>query len=910
MVENSLGRLWLEGHPNEELKKNWKYYLDEAEQEPEVESQLKEIREEYASLKPEDLSTADLAMGSGHILVYAFDVLMQIYRSEGYRDRDAVKSILENNLYGLDIDDRAAQLAYFAIMMKAREYDRRIFSRGVKPNVFAIQESDGISEDAVEYFANGDRELKTDIKTLISEMKGAKELGSIIKVSNHNFGKLEERLKAINSIYDPFAIEAIEKLGPIIYSGKLLNKKYQIISMNPPYMGTNNIDKGLQKYIKDNYTSSRADLYSIFIELAIQHLEPLGLLSIITQHSWMFLSSYQLTRELISTNTLENMVHLGPHAFEDISGEVVQTTCFTVRKVRLPEYSTKFVRLVDEKEAQAKKKKYLAQEGRFVSKFSQFKQIPGEPIAYWLSKRIFNIYGESEKVESQYQAKQGMTTSDNNRFLRLWYEVDFSKIGFSFSSIEDATNSEYKWFPYNKGGENRKWYGNNDYIVNFYHGGEEMEAFHAILNQNSSGGRIKNKNLYFKESISWSKVSSTGLAFRFKEPGFIFDVAGSSIFAPTNGELLYLLGLYNSKLGEYLVGQISPTMNFEAEQIKQMPLIMNRTEKVQSIVKELISIAKDDWDYLETGWAFKVDPLVNLARESGHVLKIRDGVISEAQGILHSQNHYVELLEKLNKEFIEIYNLSGEINPKIDKTEVLLPRLFDSVKMVKNLLSYFVGCIFGRFDPNSNGLNFAGGQWQNHENYLVDPDNIVPVGEEYFDDDITSRFTEWVKNMFGSEHLEENLDFIAETLGTKGSSRETIRNYFINDFYNDHLKTYQKRPIYWLFDSGKKNGFKCLIYIHRYQPDTIARIRTDYVHEQQERYRSQIKHINDTIDEAPKSEQVKMRKQLKDLTGKLDEVSKYEEKIHHLADQMIDIDLDDGVKHNYALFQDVLAKIK
>lgn len=906
MVENSLGRLWLEGHPNDELKKNWKYYLDEAEQEDEVESQLKEIREEYATLKPEDLSVADLAMGSGHILVYAFDVLMQIYRSEGYRDRDAVKSILENNLYGLDIDDRAAQLAYFAIMMKAREYDRRIFSRGVQPNVFAIQESNGISDDAVEYFANGDKDLRADVKKLISEMKDAKEYGSIITTSKLDYDRIQSRLNELENDFNLFAKEAKDKIQSLVGPARLLNSSVWVCCMNPPYLGNMGMNESLQFKVKSEFPDSKTDLFAAFIDRGIKLLKQKGFLSMITQHAWMFLSSFEELRTRILENNIVTMAHLGPRAFDEIGGEVVQTTSFILRKANIKTKGI-YSRLVEFKAEQEKKNGFLSKNNEYLFDQSDFDKVPSRVISYWNSHSILENFSKGIPLGNIAYPKQGLATADNNRFLRYWFEIEDQPINGLFKGP--------KWFPYNKGGEYRKWYGNREYLVNWENDGYEIK--HFVDSKGKLRSCPRNTDFYFCEMVSHSDITGGLYSLRYYGKGFIFDSTGPSMF---NDEKVisttYLLGVMNSVVLSKYFDILCPTLHFTQSAIAKAPILKGNNDQIQLIdklVKDNIELVKSDWDESETSWDFITSPIVKQIKSqtiSGGVLlhPIVDRLISSKSKAIKQLE---ENEEKLNSIFIKIYGVEDSLSPEVDADSLSIKPITD-IGLIKDLISYSVGTLFGRYSYDWPGLTCTTHKLTDMYSTIVpDPDNIIPISEdEYFEDDLTVSFIDWVKAIFGEETLEENLQFIADSLGGKGSSREIIRKYFLNDFFADHCKMYKKRPIYWLFDSGKKNGFKCLIYMHRYQPDTLARIRTDYVHEQQERYRSQIKHINDTIDDAPKSEQVKMRKQLKDLAGKLDEVTKYEEKIHHLADQMIKIDLDDGVKHNYAIFQNVLAKIK
>lgn len=900
MVENSLGRLWLEGHPDEELKRNWKYYLDEAEQEPEVETQLVEIRKEYAALKPEDLSVADIAMGSGHILVYAFDVLMQIYRSQGIRDRDAVKSILEKNLYGLDIDDRATQLAYFAIMMKAREYDRRILSRDIQPNLFAIQESNGISQETVDYFAGGDEKLKKDLTSLISKTKKAKDYGSLIKIPQLDFVRMEKRLHEIQEKFDPFLMEELDLIRSLINSGKILSSPMWVYCMNPPYMGRGSMNEYLQSFLTEYYPDSKFDLFSAFMERALNSINKNGFLSVITMQSWMFLSSFKEIRsKLLKSVTINNLLHLE----NMVIGIAFGTSATTFRNSFMRNYKGDYSEILFKDLTKGIPRDFPFKSNRYGSpKQSQFLILPDNVLAYWLDESITNTFS-FKRISDFGQTKQGLATGSNDDFLRFWFEIPFNNIGFGVADRVEAQSSQKKWFPCNKGGKYRKWYGNFNYVVNWENDGYSIRNF-----KNSSGklrSRPQNIEFYFKEGLTWSTLSSGNFGMRYSPVGSIFETKGSMFFSYDQDKLLYILGLYNSKIGINFLKVLCPTMDFHEGPVSNVPLILNQEKLplITKLVKRAINISKDDWNSLETSWSFSFHPLLPNTYQNNKISSIY--AIWEEK----LKSRYTELTkieEELDIEFDKIYGNIGKL-PFSRGPLTLLNQ--DLKRDIVSLMSYAVGVFFGRYAIDKEGV--IPNEQIDQLKTSIDPDNIIPIGEdEYFEDDLTAMFIEWIRSVYGDNTLEENLQFIANGLGGKGSSRQVIRNYFINDFFTDHCKTYKKRPIYWLFDSGKKNGFKCLIYMHRYQADTLARIRTDYVLEQQERYRSQIKHLKDTIDSVPKSEQVKMKKQLKDLEAKSAEVAVFEEKIHHLADQMIDIDLDDGVKHNYALFQDVLAKIK
>ena len=897
MVENSLGRLWIEGHPNDDLKANWKYYLKEAEQEPEVQKQLDEIHKEYSALKPEDILAIDPCMGSGHIICYMFDVLMQIYEAYGYTARDAVSSIVQNNLYGLDIDDRAAQLAYFSVMMKARQYDRRFLSRGIQPHVYAIMESNGFDTNMIDTFTGGRKELKTAISSLVSDLHDAKEYGSILDVKPVDFTALYARFDEIrNENPNMYTYQILDELLPFVQVAEMMAQKYHVVVTNPPYMGSSGMSGKLSEFVKRNYPDSKSDLFAVFIERCGQMTLKNCFQAMITQHAWMFLSSFEKLRKKLLQKTMVNMAHLGARAFEEIGGEVVQTTSFVLLNDSVEDYKGVYFRLIEPTTQQSKEDMFLIGDNRYESSSTNFK-IPDSPIAYWASKRLLDDFENGKLVSKFASPRQGMSTCDVNRFTKLWFEVSIYN-----TNIIDHKNISC-WVRYNKGGNFRKWYGNREYLV--YWGDDGS----TLLN---NGALLRNRDVYFEPFLAWTKISSAGTGFRRFERDFLFDGAGGSLFNKNCGiDDDYLLGLLNSKVTTLILNLISPTLNFNENHIGSIPVIRcaNREikNKINALVNRTTTLSKSDWDSFEISWDFKRHPLIRSTQT------IKEAFTQWERGCTTRFNQLKTNEEELNRIFIDIYGLQGELAPEEDDKDVTV-RKADLGRDIRSFVSYAVGCMMGRYSLDVDGLAYAGGDWESskYKTFIPDKDAIIPItDDEYFTDDIVGRFVDFIRTVYGEDTLEENLKFIADALGEKGAtSREVIRNYFLNDFYKDHCKIYQKRPIYWLFDSGKKNGFKCLIYMHRYQPDTIARIRTDYVHEQQARYRTAISGLERQISGASTSDRVRLNKQLEKLKDQAEETRLYEEKIHHLADQMISIDLDDGVKHNYAIFQDVLAKIK
>ncbi len=908
MVENSLGRLWVEGHPNDLLKSKWKYYLDEAEQESEVQEELDEIHKEYAKLNPEDIHFIDPCMGSGHILVYAFDVLMQIYESVGYSQRDAARSILENNLYGLDIDDRAYQMAYFAVMMKARQYNRRILSAETVCHVYSIQESNHINRNQLAYFGVGfSDEEKNDalnqIGGLLDTFKDAKEYGSILHVEDYDWELLRRFVENVDvegqMTFDTVGLEQTkEKLKTLIDIGEVMARKYEVLVTNPPYMGISNGNAKLNEFVKKNYPDSKSDLFAVFIERCGEMVRKNGYQAMITQHAWMFLSSYEKLRAKLQTVDTVNMAHLGARAFEEIGGEVVQTTSFVMRKSHVEKYKGTYCRLIETKTQKEKEEMYLAGENRYTAVQDNFKKILGSPVAYWANQNIFNIY-ECNKLNTVVDCKSGIMTG-SDLYIKLWYELNVLKIKFNCKNADDMGN--YKWFPLNSGGEYRKWFGNIYKVVNLQNNGE-------AIRKNVKNYRLRDKGYYFKKGITWGRITTTQIAFRDVLQGSLFGDAGPVAFIDYNR--YYVLGFLSSKITNYLLQIANPTLNFQVHDIMELPIIFNTCwkEDVEQKVADNIILSKTDWDSFELSWDYRKHPLIGYTTMESLIMDKYKEWEDECD------NRFNQLKvneEELNHIFIDIYGLQDELKPEVEDKDVTV-RKADLQRDIKSLISYAVGCMFGRYSLDVEGLAYAGGDWDDNKysTFIPDKDNIIPItDEEYFEDDIFGLFCSWLKKVYGKDTLEKNLDFIASALSNKGStSREIIRNYFVNDFFKDHCTTYSvtgsgKRPIYWLFDSGKQNGFKALIYLHRYNANTIGNLRVDYLHRMQRVYESEIKRMQDMIDHSTNSREVgAATKRREKLQKQLKECRDYDEKIGHLALSRIELDLDDGVKANYRKVQ-------
>ncbi len=936
MVENSLGRLWVEGHPDAKAQllptpeeqaaytagnrdpedTKWHYYLEEAQQEPQVQAQLSEISKQYADLTPEQIKVIDPCCGSGHILAYLFDVLMQIYENYGYTPRDAVASILQNNLYGLDIDDRAAQLAYFAVMMKAVRYDKRFLKRKdedgepdvPQPHVYAIEESNRIEKPDVEYFCNGKPELKDAMHTILTQLYDAKEYGSILTIPPQDWDALYARFDEVAD-ESSFHRESIrKKLLPLVRVAQTLAQKYDVVVTNPPYMGASNMNPKLNEFIKQNYTDYKSDFFSAFIVKCSSMAKPEGYCGLFTPYVWMFIQSYEKLRQyLYQQATLETLIQFEYSAFEEATVPVCTFT-FSNRYVNKKGC---YLRLVDFRGGMEVQRQKTLEAMKnhdcgfyYEQSTDNFAKIPGSPVAYWVSNNFLKAF-DNEKI-GKYTISDGQTkTGNNDKYLRLLWEVPVSEIG-----------KGKHWVLHAKGGAFRRWYGNIDTLIDWSDSAREHYRTDHVA-------RIAPEYIWFRKGICWTLISSNKLhGFRLLDDNSTFNLAAPSVFFNNDRMMFYILGYLNSKFSQEIIALLNPTLNTNISDITAQPFyygkLPEQEDMVINLVSQNIALSKADWDSFETSWDFTRHPFIKAITKYPNRMDIGNIYLAECYDIWagECEERFEKLKaneEELNRIFIDIYGLQDELTPEVEDKDVTV-RKADLGRDVRSFISYAVGCMFGRYSPTYDGLAYAGGTWDDgkYNIYKPDADGIIPIcDDEYFEDDMMGRFVEFVRVVYGDSSLEDNLLFIAKALGGKGQPKEVIRNYFLNDFYADHCKIYQKRPIYWLFDSGKKNGFKCLIYLHRYQPDTIARIRTDYVHEQQARYRTAIEGLEKQVAAATStSERVKLTKQLNKVQAQDTELHQYEEKVHALADQMIKIDLDDGVKHNYEIFKDVLAKIK
>ena len=903
MVDNSLGRYWIERNPQSKLAEKLEFF---------VTPKNGEIQYVNEKVSPTDLTFFDPCMGSGHILVYAFDVLMEIYREGGYSDRDAALNIVENNIFGMDIDKRAYQLAYFAVMMKARSYNRRALTQGIKNNLAVAEESNSVDRFECDGLTNNKEKNKIG-DYLVKAYKDAREIGTLQTVEKQDYDSFRTYLNDIEKSAGQLnflSTEWLNKTLPLMFQltkqAEIMSNKYAVVCTNPPYM--NKLEGQLKKFVVDNYKEYSGDLFSVFIYRNFGYCKANGYSAFMTPFVWMFIKTYEALRKyIIDSKSIITLVQMEYSAFEEAT---VPICSFVLKNDRAKEKSLCF-RLSDFKGGMEVQKQKVLEAladkncGYFyeADQFN-FSKIPGSPIAYWVSSKVFGAYDNNEVISDYISPRIGLVTGDTDRFLRLWFEIEQDKIYWNCFSNADAKNSEMKWFPYQKGGTYRKWYGNNEYVINWLNDGWECK------NDNYSGKRVKSHNyngdFAFKKAITWTKISSGSFACRYVPNGFMFDDAGP-ICTVSEENLPYSLALLNSKIASLYLGILSPTMNFLPGHINAIPIDMNKvkkSEKCARLENEIISISKNDWDSFETSWDFKFHPMA-----CSRIDKISLAFELWSEECNNRFNQLKANEEELNRIFIDIYGLKDELTSEVEDKDVTV-RKADLQRDIKSLISYAVGCMFGRYSLDAEGLTYAGGEWdRNRYKYFIpDEDNCIPItDEEYFSDDIVGRFVEFVKTVYGADTLEENLDFIAKALGNKGdTSREVIRNYFLKDFYTDHLKVYQKRPIYWLFDSGKQNGFKALIYMHRYDADTVGRVRTDYLHKAQKYVETAMQSAQYTIDNATSaSEKSKATKTVTKYTKQLAEMKIYDEAIAHVANQRIEIDLDDGVKVNYAKFQGV-----
>jgi type II restriction/modification system DNA methylase subunit YeeA len=921
LVENSLGRLWMLNRPDSTIADHMEYYI-KPDPQAQPETDFLKIN------SPEELKICDPACGSGHMLVYAFDLLYTIYEEEGYLSSEIPELILTKNLFGIEIDRRAGELAGFALTMKARAKDRQFFKKQAHPNICMLENISFEERELNAYIDAVGNDLFTSaqIDTLL-QFAEADNFGSLIRPAAKDVSNLLHLLDSKNLSGNLSQFSTHQNVLKALKQADYLSPKYHVVIANPPYMGGKGMNTELKAFAQENYPDSKSDLFAMFIErnrdLALQK----GMVSMITMQSWMFLPSFEeLRKNILNNNTILSMAHFGAKAFDSIGGEVVSTTAFIIENEYFPDHKGVYLRLIDgnceaDKEAELKEKRSEP----FKASSTDFMKIPGNSIAYWISDKVKNIISENPSLEEFAEPKPGLQTSDNDRFLRLWFEVSHKKIGIGLTR-EKALTSSYKWFPHNKGGKKpRKWYGNNEFVINFEKDGAELKHW-LVNNPNDPSTKhwsrnLRNYSYYFLSGVTWSAMTSTQLTSRMNGVGFLFDTSGPTLFAE---DLEYFCGFINSNVFSFFTDIFSQTLSKGSDSFSKVPIILSINKDVQKIAHSSIMMAREEWDTNETSWDFKTNELLHH-KTTGRIEEAYNKYCAywkEKFFKLHANE------EELNRIFIDIYDVADELTPEVSLEEITILKEETMIKggkltfrkdvIVKQFVSYAVGCMFGRYSIDKEGLVLAnqGEKLTDFKEkvpgatFLPDEDNIIPIlDDEYYTDDIVGRFKEFLKLTFGAETLSENLDFIAGALSKKGeASEKIIRDYFLKDFYKDHVRMYKKRPIYWLFTSGKEKVFNALVYMHRYDKTTLAKMRIDYLLDFESKLDAQRSLLEKEITENPENRR-KAESELAKLNKKIEELVKYDELLQHKADQMIEIDLDDGVKVNYEKFEGLVGKI-
>jgi hypothetical protein len=905
LVQNSLGRQWMATYPGSALREHMPYYIEPAEQTEEVQQQLEEITPDH--LNPEELTVMDPACGSGHMLIEAYNLLVRIYQERGYRRRDIPRLILEKNLRGLDIDERAVQLAGFGLTMRAAADNRHLLRDGVGMNVVTIQSTGNM--DATQTSLHLGLPID-DVRLLIEVFQDADTFGSLIQVPprlSRKLDALDEVIQVAVERDDALADAAARCVVPIVKQTRLLAAEYDVVVTNPPYMGRGNQNPDLKRFAGKNYAETKVNLFSMFIERGFALARQDGYVAMVTMQSWMFLSSFEdMRRQFLSDRTLSTMAHLGMGAFSTISGAIVQTTAFSAIGTSVSGYRPTFYRLVEGSEDN-KRERLLTRASQYTGPPQrEFAKIPGSPIAYWVSDNVRSVFEEMTPLGKVTTPRQGTQTSDDGRFLRLWWEVDMQRIGFRLHDRGEALASKKKWYPLTKGGPFRKWYGNNEYVINWMDDGAELRAFDRAV--------IRNDSYCFRCAATWSNVSSSLLAARYTDAGFIFGDKGPAMFNTDTTQLLHAMAVCNSKVGARFLSIAAPTLDFHVGSVSKLPLCEQLPAAVRN-VEELIRISRIDWGFQEISWDYREPP---LRTDSGDLLLSQSFRNYELR-CQAARSSAQSLEEDNNRLLAQAYGLSEELSPDVPDDQITLARP-DREEDMKRLTSYAVGCAMGRYSLDEPGLMYAesGDEDFDASRYgkfpATDDGILLVTPNEWFEDDGANRFEEFLKVAWPGDTLEENLRFVADSLNPKKSdtSRQTIRRYFAQSFFKDHLQTYKRRPIYWLFSSGKKRAFQALVYLHRYNESTLARMRTAYVIPLAQRMRAHAEQL-DAERKSGESSTTRTRQIEKDLNTLEDqqaELRVFDEQLQHYAEQQMSLDLDDGVKVNYGKFGSLLSDVK
>ena len=919
LVQNSVGRLWLMANPTSTLKSEWPYYIEPAEQTPEVNAQLDALiqtrmAEDGGSLNPESITVLDPACGSGHILVEAYALLKGIYLERGYRLRDIPRLILEKNLFGLDIDDRAAQLACFALLMKARADDRRLLNDPPRLNVLSLQESKGLDLDELATHLAPFGVQRATVKALLDTFEHAKTFGSLIQIPealNAQLPALAEALRKASETGDLYAQAAEQDLMPLVGQAKVLGRKFDAVVANPPYMGDKTQSPELKQLAKREFPRARADLYAAFFERGRGLVDSTGFLSLVTMQSWMFLTSYaDLRGSILEENTISSLVHIGFNSFPELNSKVALAAAAVLMKSRVSEYLGSYVDL-NRVSPSADKGSLFDNEASVrthVAAHGDFSVVPSSPIAYWVSDRVRALFSSCDRMQLHADARQGMATTDNQRFLRFWYEIDYAAIEHSGPKYRG------KWFPYNKGGEFRKWAGNYLHVIRYEKDGEVLLELVRNKYPKISDPEfvIKNRKYYFRSGITWTDISLE-ISARVVPTGFIFDTAGPMAFFESERDKLIGLAILNSKMCGLLSSILNPTLHFTLGDFQNLPFLSSvSADLLEELIPEAIGLAQADWDSDERSWGFRYEPMI-FERSSLNFAWQRWKEIASKRA-----ERLAEIETLINESLLSAYDLDGEFAPTVTPDEVTCIRP-SREQDCQRLMSYVVGCMMGRYSLDEPGLIYAhagnvGFDSTRYKTFPADADGIVPITDEFwFEDDAANRVREFLRAVWGADTLDENMAWLAESLGTKAGETpdETIRRYLADKFFKDHLQTYKKRPIYWLFSSGKQGAFQALVYLHRYHEGTLARLRAEYVVPLTGKMQARIEMLEkDATAASSTAARNKLNKQIEKLRKKHVELLAYDEKLRHYADMRISLDLDDGVKVNYGKFGDLLAEVK
>ena len=925
LVQNSVGRLWLTANPASTLASQWPYYIHPAEQTPEVQAQLDaliqiRIGEDGDSLNPETITVLDPACGSGHILVVAYDVLKAIYLERGYQPRAIPRLILEKNLYGLDIDDRAAQLAAFALLMKARADDRRLFADPPRLNVLSLQESKGLDLDQVAGHLAPHGLQRGELKALMDTFEHAKTFGSLIQIPAGLNGQLVVMAEGLRGAWregDMYAQQAARDLLPLVCQGLVLGMQFDAVVANPPYMGINGMNAHIKNYVGNNFSNAKSDLFSAFISRGFALCNVSGAIGMVTMQNWMFLSSYQDFREqILSRRTISSLAQIGYNSFPEMNSKIAQACAFVILRESLDQYCGRYINLNSSDQSADKNTLFIRiqDDSVFARVQADFKAIQGSPIAYWVSEKILESFRLGARLGDTSPACRGLSTGNNEKFIRFWFEMDYDKLGIIDRKSNSSLQSK-KWFPYNKGGAYRKWYGNNDLVVDWGANGRNIKS-QAEKPNGDRGWRSTSRERYFQDGITWCGLTSSEISFRWSDYGAIFDTnKGPMMFPPSDPEIH--LGFLSSKLISIYSALLNPTLSIQNSDIDSLPVLWGKLERKQVInsVREAVDISRRDWDSSELSWAFWG---LNWLWDAASMTLLSNSWLSWERGKYNLIRKMKVLEEENNRLFIEAYNLQDEIAPEVPENQITLARA-DREKDCQRLISYAIGCMMGRYSLDETGLIYAhagnvGFDPSRYARFPADADGILPLTDQsWFEDDAANRVREFLRAVWGTETLQENLAWLAESLGAKGSETpdETLRRYLADKFFKDHLQTYKKRPIYWLFSSGKQGAFQALVYLHRYHDGTLARMRNQYVVPLTAKLQTRIEGLQADVGAATSTAaRTKLNKQLESLRRQQTELLTYDEKLRHFADQRISLDLDDGVKVNYGKFGDLLAEVK